>query len=134
MAGGICSRTLFFLKLVSYWTFNLTHFYTFFLMFWLHLVPIKPMLPISPYKYHPKLTIFSHHTFFSPPHSFTFIVLVFFSYCGGQLSGKKGSRNGSKIDQPAWGTKRSILGVNVNLLLFIPVIFLPWVKRLFLGV
>jgi len=64
-----------------------------------------------------------HHflTFSPSSHSFTFIVFVFFfiAFLGANLGVKKGQGRG-KIGQPTWGTKRSTLGVKVNLLLFTP--------------
>ena len=132
LTGGQNSRTRF-LDFGRLFNLGFIEFYTFFFtIFWLHLVHIKPMQPFppinTPLNFHHFLT-FSH----SSPHSFTFIVFVFFSFFWAKLVVKKGQGRG-KIGQPAWGTKRSILGVNVNLLLFIPIIFLPWIKRLFLGV
>jgi len=72
---------------------------------------------------------------FSPSssHSFTFIVLLlFFSFFGGQFRGKKGSKEGENRPTDLRHKKVNLWSKS-KFASFNPKNFLPWVKRLFLG-
>jgi len=79
----------------------------------------KTYATIPPYKYPLKPSPFPHIlSFFSLFHLYSFR-FFFIAFLGANLGVKKGQGRG-KIGQPTWGTKRSTLGVKVNLLLFTP--------------
>ena len=129
----MCSRTRFF-EVGQLFHLHFNSFLHVFLLFWLHLVLIKPMVSISPYKYSSKTHYFlTPYLLFSSSlfHLYSFC-FFFYSFFGANL-GVKRVKGGSKIDQSIWGTKRSTLGVKVNLLLFIPKTFYRGLKASFLG-